>query len=149
MHSVNQLLDEVKWINQIKSDYKLAQFLNITPNTIANYRHGRSRPDDKTLFKLAELANMEQEDIDVLAVRLHAERSSNQEAKEFWNRIIVRLQGGIAHPGVLAVLAAVSIGGHSTTTEASTIKNQVSSVYYVNKRKRYGFWSGLPLMGAG
>lgn len=121
MYTVNTLLDEVKWVHNIKSDYKLAQFLEMTQNTIANYRHERSRPDDKTLLKLAALAKLDQSDIDVLAVQLHAARTNDEATKEFWNRIVTRLQGGVAHAGVLAIVAMVSIAGYAPNAEATAL----------------------------
>lgn len=132
MQNVDDLLDEVKWKHGIKSDYKLAHFLKMTPNTIANYRHGRSRPDDKTLLKLADLAGLDQYHVDVLAVQLHAERTTDATAKEFWNRIVVRLQGGAVHAAVLMAIAIVSIAGYAPNAEATalnTSKAASSSMY--------------------
>lgn len=133
MQTVDTLLDQVKIKNGIKSDYKLAQFLNLTQNTIANYRHGRSRPDDRTLHRLGELADVEAGDIDLLAVQLQAERASTDQARELWSRIAARLQGGAVHSALLACLVALGFitstpSAHAVVTDVSTSSG---SVYYV------------------
>eukprot|EP01136_Pigoraptor_vietnamica_P042546 Opistho-1_new@16853 len=102
MHTVNTLLDEVKSKLGISSDYRLAKHLQMTTHSIANYRHGRSRPDDLTLHRLGELADIPAGDIDLLAVQLQAERASTDQARALWSRIAARLQGGAVHSALLA-----------------------------------------------
>lgn len=135
MKSVNELIDRVKANAGIKSDYKLAQTLNLTQHTIANYRHGRSRPDDLVLSRLAELGNIPAEQVELLAVSLQAERASTDEARALWHRIAARLQGGAVHGVVLASLVAA--GFITTPPNAhAAVTNSISagsSVYYVNK----------------
>lgn len=103
MKTVNELIDRVKLNAGIKSDYKLAQTLNLTQHTIANYRHGRSRPDDLVLSKMAELGGIPAAQIELLAVTLQAERANTDEARALWRRIAARLQDGAVHSTVLAV----------------------------------------------
>lgn len=151
MQTVDKLLDAVKKQHAIKSDYKLAQFLELTQNTIANYRHGRSRPDDKTLARLADLGGVNPAEIDVLAAQLQAERATNEDARMMWKRIAQRLQAGAVH---VAVLVAVSLVGFTSTPNAGAevlppaagLNSQ--SVYYVKSRKFlkkvWGFlWDGI------
>ncbi len=125
MQTVDTLLDAVKLRHGIKSDYKLAQFLDMTQNTIANYRHGRSRPDDRTLERLAQLAEVDLVDVDVLAAKLQAERTQNEDAKRLWLRIAQRLQAGGAHAGFMVALALSALLGAAPRAEASTLPDDV------------------------
>lgn len=109
MQTVDDLLDQVKAKLGITSDYKLAQHLKMTQHTIANYRHGRSRPDDVTLTRLAEIAGIQPAEVELLAVRLQAERVTNEEARKLWERIAQRLQGGLAHAAALLLAVVVSL----------------------------------------
>lgn len=113
MRTVNELLDQVKANSGIQSDYRLAKTLNLTINTISNYRHGRSRPDDLVLSKLAELGGIPADQVELLAVTLQAERATTDEARALWQRIASRLQAGAVHSVVLALLVAA---GFITTT---------------------------------
>ena len=76
MQTVTDFLDQVKANSGIQSDYKLAQVMGLTTNTISNYRHGRSRPDDLVLSKLAQLGNIPADQVELLAVTLQAERGA-------------------------------------------------------------------------
>lgn len=141
MQTVDTLLDQVKTRHGIKSDYKLAQFLKVTQNTVANYRHGRSRPDDITLARLAELAGVPAEDIDLLAVQLQAERASTDQARELWSRIAARLQGGAIHSALLACLVALGFitstpSAHAVVTDVSTSSGSVYYVKYLIAQER-------------
>lgn len=107
MRTVNELLDQVRANAGIQSDYRLAKTLNLTAHTIANYRHGRSRPDDLVLAKLAELGGIPADQVELLAVTLQAERASTDEARALWQRIAARLQAGAVHSALLAVIVAL------------------------------------------
>lgn len=131
MHSVNELLDQVKANAGIKSDYKLAQTLNLTQHTIANYRHGRSRPDDLVLSKLAELGGIPADQVELLAVTLQAERATTEEARALWQRIASRLQAGAVHSAVLALLVAVGLFSTPPNAEAAVTDAQKSGSLYI------------------
>lgn len=109
MLTVDKLLDLAKKAQGIQSDYKLAQLLDATQNTIANYRHGRSRPDDKMLTRLGDLAKASPVEIELLAVQLQAERASTDQAKQLWTRLAARLQAGAAHVAALVTVGLVGI----------------------------------------
>lgn len=124
MRTVNDFLDQVKANSGIQSDYKLAQVMNVTQNTISNYRHGRSRPDDLVLSKLAQLGNIPEQDVELLAVTLQAERAVTDEARALWYGIAKRLQAGAVHSALLALLVAAGFttttpSAHATVTEPS------------------------------
>ena len=137
MRTVNELLDQVRANAGIQSDYRLAKTLNLTANTIANYRHGRSRPDDLVLSKLAELGGIPADQVELLAVTLQAERASTDEARALWQRIAARLQAGAVHGWLLACLVALGFittppNAVAAVTDLQSA-NSRGSVYYVNK----------------
>lgn len=106
MQTVNELLDAVKVRHGLRSDYKLALFVGITQTAVANYRHGRSRPDDRILVKLGQLAGR---DVSALAASLSADRASTDEARTLWRGIAARLQAGAATVGAVVMSALVAI----------------------------------------
>ncbi len=124
MYTVDTLLDTVKDRRGIKSDYALAKLLEITYHSLMNYRHGRSRPDDKTLTKLAELGEIDLADVDVLAVQLQVDRSQSEESREMWRRIARRLQTGSAHAGFLAALGVSLLVGVAPRADASPLPSE-------------------------
>ncbi len=139
MLTVDKLLDQAKKAQGIKSDYKLAQILDATQNTVANYRHGRSRPDDKMLSRLGELANVSPSEIELLAVQLQAERASTDQARALWSRLAQRLQAGAAHVAVLLAVAMVSIAGYAPNAEATVLSpahQQTGSLYIMLSKMR-------------
>lgn len=91
LRSLDDLLDAVKVKNGIKSDYKLAKFTGKTNNTIANYRHGRSQPDDTTLTQLARMADIEGAQVEMLALRFHMNRMTTDDSRRLWAGIAHRL----------------------------------------------------------
>lgn len=119
MHTVDSLMDEAKSRQGIKSDYKLAQVLGVTQNTVANYRHGRSRPDDLMLTKLGELAEVDPEAVELLAVQLQVERAQNEDAKALWARLAARLQAGSVQVAMAFVVAFLALLSHSPTAHAT------------------------------
>lgn len=124
MRTVNDFLDQVKANSGIQSDYRLAKTLNLTINTISNYRHGRSRPDDLVLSKLAELGGIPADEVELLAVTLQAERAGTAEAREMWVRIAARLQAGTVHSALFAMLVVMGFittppSAHAAVTDLS------------------------------
>ena len=129
MQTVTDLLDQVKINSGIASDYKLAQVLNLTQNTISNYRHGRSRPDDLVLSRLAQLGNIPMEQVELLAVSLQVERASTDEARTLWKSIAERLQAsGTIHAVALALLIGVGFTS-SPNAEATVTEGKTAPLY--------------------
>lgn len=91
LRNLDDLLDAVKTRHGIKSDYKLAKLTGKTNNTIANYRHGRSRPDDNTLTEFANMAGIEGAQVEMLALRFHMDRLTSEASRDLWNGILHRL----------------------------------------------------------
>lgn len=106
MHDTGSLLDAAKSRQAIPSDYKLAKALGVSQARISGYRIGKSRPDDLTARKIAELADLDE---GYVVACLHAERAQNEEARGLWEGIAKRLErAGLA--AVTAVFALLFFG---------------------------------------
>lgn len=139
METIDDLLNAVKQKHGIKSDYKLAAFTGKTQNTIANYRHGRSRPDDKTLSEFADLADIPKSQIELMAVRFQVERSANSATRELWAGIAKRLQIGFSSILFSCMVAIIAIAATALPVRASTVSvsaESVPTVYYVKLTKQ-------------
>ena len=59
----NVLLDQLKTQLELTSDYQLAKFLNVGASRISNYRNGRSVLDWEMAFKIADLLELNDQDV--------------------------------------------------------------------------------------
>lgn len=77
-------LNDIQAAYGLTSDYQLAKKLGVTPQSIANYRHGRSFFSDEVALKVAHL--LELDPLMILACA-NADRYARQGAPEvfdFW-----------------------------------------------------------------
>ena len=51
-NTTTDLMDAVKEAKGIQSDYALAKQLGVLPQTISNYRHGRTQMADEIVLKI-------------------------------------------------------------------------------------------------
>lgn len=129
MQTVNELLDQLKTARGITSDYKLSLYLGVVQGAVQHWRHGRSLPDSKTVYRIASELGL---DADILVLQIETQRASTDEAKAVWSRIAQRLQAGMVNAAVLMALAIVSIAGYAPNAEATalnTSKATSSSMY--------------------
>ncbi|CAE6956888.1 MULTISPECIES: helix-turn-helix domain-containing protein [Vibrio] len=59
----NVLLDQLKTQLELTSDYQLAKFLDVGSSRISNYRNGRSVLDWEMAFKIADLLELDDQDV--------------------------------------------------------------------------------------
>jgi len=93
-NTTNDLLDEVRKINGIESDYRLAKLLNVRQPTISNYRSGRSQLSDEIAVRLAAL--MDRHPGYILA-SLAADRAKHPDVAKAWRetaKMLGRSKGG-------------------------------------------------------
>lgn len=136
MRTISQVLDKAKKVQKVPSDYKLALTLGIGESALANYRHGRSMPDEKACAKLAAAIG---EKPDLLMVEMQAQRTKDAQARAMWENLAKRLQAGFANVKMLAVLAIVSIATIALPYWLALYFasfSVVQSVYYVKSRAR-------------
>jgi plasmid maintenance system antidote protein VapI len=80
-NTTTDLIDAVKEAKGIASDYAVAKQLGLKPQTISNYRHGRTQMSDETAVALA--AMISRAPAPILA-QLAAERSKSPEVAKIW-----------------------------------------------------------------
>ncbi len=85
MNQLEFLMDEAKEKAGLPSDYKLAEAIGITRQTISGYRHGRSYPDEYAKAKLAELTKRTFREV---TARLEIEREVNPVKLKYWNDVL-------------------------------------------------------------
>lgn len=76
-----ELLDEVRKARSIPSDYALAKYLAVLPQTISNYRHGRTQMSDEIAIAMAAL--IDRAPAPILA-QLASERAKTPEVARIW-----------------------------------------------------------------
>lgn len=137
MRTIENVLQRAKEAQNVKSDYKLALCIGIGETALANYRHGRSLPDEKACRKLALCMG---EDPAILTVQMQARRSKDKETRELWESIAARLQKGFADVQMMAMLAMFLVAACALVNWASALPaffEWFQSVYYVNYRARH------------
>lgn len=99
-----EFLDAVKAKHGLTSDYQLSKLIGCTHSSISHYRGGKSKLDEGTACKVAEL--LEIEPGYVLAC-IAAERSKDDKVKKAWAWSAAHL-GGLA--AALALVAVLPFG---------------------------------------
>jgi plasmid maintenance system antidote protein VapI len=77
----NTLLDEVREIKGVTSDYALAKLLGVRPQTVSNYRRGRTQMSDEMALRAARMMDRR---LAPLLAELAAERATNPEIAKTW-----------------------------------------------------------------
>lgn len=88
MKTTLDYLDDVKKKYKLKSDYALADFLQLRTTAISNYRNRRSRMDNTAALRVAKALNIPE--IEVIAVAC-AERARTPEEKKSWQEVLQRI----------------------------------------------------------
>jgi transcriptional regulator with XRE-family HTH domain len=123
MHKLAQLLDQARTQANLPSDYALSKRLNVTTQTVSNWRHGRKYPGLLEAFALAELAGLGP---DLVVAELELDRASRagkalQEVA--WKDWVNRLSAVL-----LAVFAMLFSGGPDGGALAATPQNAEHSL---------------------
>lgn len=103
MQTTLELLDAVKIKTGIKSDYALAPIIGLTRAAINTYRKGRVRMGDETALRVAEILEIPPAYVFAVA---HAERASDESAREVWQELAKKLH----HAAPILAGVAVLIG---------------------------------------
>ena len=131
MHTTNQLLDAIKARHGITSEYRLTRTIGITDNTLRNYRHGATVPDDAVAVKLAEMLEL---DPGYVVACVHAERAKEPQLRKVWEGIAIQIERALevskraAHALVFAIFAMLFSGGPDGGALAATPQNAEHSL---------------------
>ena len=83
-NATTNLLDEVRKIKGIGSDYALAKLLAVRQQTITNYRSGRTQMDDTIVLRVARM--LARPPAPLLA-QLASERAKDPEVAKVWKDV--------------------------------------------------------------
>jgi plasmid maintenance system antidote protein VapI len=114
--TTNDYLDAIGAKYGLTTDYKIAAMIGITRNAVSNYRHGRTCFDDTTAIRVADLLDLDQEEV---LLSCHMERALTPETKAVWARALRRMQSAAAS----AVIAVTAAGGLSVSPPAEASNN--------------------------
>lgn len=103
MLTTDQLLDAAKTAAGITSDYRLARTIPVSDNTLYNWRHGLTSPDEERSARLAEMAGL---DVGYVLTCMAAARAKDEGLKSAWATLAKRLEG-IAAVLLLAIVASL------------------------------------------
>lgn len=101
MNTTQALIDRVKSVRGLPSDYKLAEHLGVTRAAVSNWRKGASQMDDTTALQIAEDLGLDP--LEVMA-RLKLERHHTPRDERVWGKRLGRVL-------VAAASAAIVTGG--------------------------------------
>jgi plasmid maintenance system antidote protein VapI len=90
-NTTTDLMDAVKDAKGIHSDYALAKRLGVLPQTISNYRHGRTQMADEIAVAMA--AMIDRAPAPILA-QLAADRAKSPEVARIWREAAKMLGRG-------------------------------------------------------
>jgi DNA-binding IclR family transcriptional regulator len=86
--SVIELIDLARERQGGVSSYRIAKLLGINPNSMSNYRSGRSLPANSIAMGLAELAGLDP--LETVCM-LNLARATTDEDREVWEKLLVRV----------------------------------------------------------
>ncbi len=123
MDNVQKLLDEVKRIKGIKSDYALAKSLELPTQRISDYYKTKTMPDDYACMKIAEA--LEKPLAEVIAiVRIEVEK--DEKRREAWRKYYKSL-GSVAASIIMTIAFMATMIVTSKNAEAEIYKEKTNA----------------------
>lgn len=107
------------------TDYRIAKMAGVPANRLANYRMGRSRMDDEMAVRIAKLADL---DVAGVLAAVHAERSTDPEAKAALLDVARERLGGLVRVALCGVMIGAGGLSYAPTAQASTQPATVSDL---------------------
>lgn len=118
MNTTNQYLDAVKARYGLASDYAIAKKLGISPQSVKNYRNGRTSMDENVSVLVADALKIDPEQV-IIAAQI--EREKKPELRAIWESIF-RKVGGVAAASLLALgLVATPVDSYAGQFDNSKI----------------------------
>jgi len=137
MRTLEWYLDTAKTRNDIDSDRKLAQRLDLNPSQINFYRNKDMKPKTTILIKIAKLAGVSP---DVALTDRALWLAESDEERNYWERLATLAQkaavAGVSIGALLSMLAGAPAPATAGTNPAQTDKTSAESVYYGKRRRR-------------
>ena len=105
METIDALLNRVKEVQKLPSDYALAKSLGLSTQHITNWRSGKGLPEPATAVRIAEL--LDRPAMEILAV-IEGERERHRKHPRPW---IIQLWERYSPRLLPTIAAAVIVGG--------------------------------------
>lgn len=86
MFKTVELIDKVKTLYHLPSDYAAAKKIGVSTQAVSKYRNNHTFLDDKAAFKIAELLELDPAQVLACANIERAERQGDKNLIEFWQR---------------------------------------------------------------
>lgn len=137
MKTTLEFLDAVKAKHGLTSDYQLSKLLECTHSAISNYRAGKSRLDEETACKVADLLGIEG---GFVLSCIAAERSKNAKVKKAWAWTAQHLGGLAAALALVAILPFIHLPETGLIPAAGAFDNNdyyASGIYIM---RTFGIW---------
>ncbi|MEY4415797.1 MAG: hypothetical protein RIQ53_3090 [Pseudomonadota bacterium] len=112
MLTAADLADAARTGAGLPSFYALARLLDVSDNTVSNWRHGRATPDDLTAVRLAEMAGL---DAPLVLAAMHAQRCTDSRVRSAWQALAARAAAAAA----CVILSLAAWHADDTQTRAS------------------------------
>lgn len=129
MNAIENILNEAKTKNHIKSDNALALEIGITRQTMSMARHGKTTFNAYARSRLADLTGRSTDEINAL---IEIETETDETKKEYWVNFYKRLGGVAATVFVCVTLGSVTFAMTPATANAYPVAQPIdNSVYYV------------------
>jgi len=84
MNTTLDVINRIKSVHHVNSDYAVAKLLGVTRQAISKYRNKGQQFDDSVAFRAAKLVKMNPAR---LVTILHKERAANDDELNAWNEI--------------------------------------------------------------
>jgi plasmid maintenance system antidote protein VapI len=89
-NTTTDLLDEIREIKGLPSDYAVAKLLGVRTQTITSYRSGRTQMSDEMAWRATRVLGRAPGPV---LAQLAAERTSHAEVKKVWLEVVKTLSG--------------------------------------------------------
>lgn len=137
---VSEMLDRIKEMKNLRSDYALAKLLEARVQVISNYRNGRSLPDEKMAKRIADEIGLPWGYVLTCIAAERATRSENDALANTWRDMAEKIGVKLC----VALMAATGAGAIAPppAQAAGTLHNRISHaqsepvIHIVRTRRR-------------
>jgi transcriptional regulator with XRE-family HTH domain len=129
MMTLDQMLDQAKERQNLTSDRKLAEALGKRGSYITFYRRRGNYPDNDTLLRLAELAEIDPSEALIL---LNIWRTKSDEAREHYTKLLAKIAAGVVMAAYIAGAApqqAVADAGYKAESAPINIMRNANGAF--------------------
>jgi hypothetical protein len=147
METAKSLLNDVKRLKNIESDYALAKILTLHRGLISDYYSGKRTPNEFACLQIAQALGKSYEEVSAI-VRIEAEK--DEKRRQIWRDYYRRI-GGVAASIMLIVSLLVTLEVTfpenvyaKSTTYQTSITNNTNYAFFTQNQKGSSCWFSRP-----